>query len=310
MPLLVLLVLLAAGLGVADALLKVHRPVSAGVSAQPTNACAPRHAPHEPFLGVAVTRPSSQALEAFKGATGITPSVVELYVKFGAPFRRPLMCRLTSKGALPLIQINPRRASLSRIAAGDYDGYLKQYARHAAAFGLPIALSFGHEMNGSWYPWGYRHTTPALFVKAWRHIHEMFTRAGARNIIWVWTVDRDSRLPFASPARWWWPGSAYVTWIGINGKYDTARSTFSSVFTRSVIAIAAFTSKPILLTETGVARGPRQPAQIRNLFRGLTHTPQITGMVWFDVNAAHGNWKLEGDPAADAALRKAAASYK
>jgi beta-mannanase len=50
---------------------------------------------------------------------------------------------------------------------------------------LPIAVSFGHEMNGNWYPWGTAHTTAAQFVAAWRHIHDLFARVGATNVIWV-----------------------------------------------------------------------------------------------------------------------------
>jgi hypothetical protein len=301
----ILVVLLAGGLVAAEAMLKVPRPAGSAASA-----CEPHRTPREPYLGVALSRPSSQALTAFTRASGITPSVVELYVKFGSPFRRPLLCRLTSQGALPLIQLNPRTASLARIAAGDYDRGLRRYAQQAARFGLPIALSFGHEMNGNWYDWGYEHVRPALFIRAWRHIHDVFAEAGARNVIWVWTVDREGSPKLVSPARRWWPGSAYVTWVGINGKYDTSRDTFFSVFARSVVSTAALTSKPILLTETGVGRGPRQSAQIRSLFQGLAREPQIIGMVWFDVDAAHGDWKLEGDPGADTAFRSAALHYR
>ena len=47
------------------------------------------------------------------------------------------------------------------------------------AFGEPVALSFGHEMNGDWYPWGTKQTTAASFVAAWRHIYDLFAKAGA-----------------------------------------------------------------------------------------------------------------------------------
>ena len=44
-------------------------------------------------------------------------------------------------------------------------------------------------MNGTWYSWGYRHTSPAVFVAAWRHIVTVFRAAGARNVTWLWTIN-------------------------------------------------------------------------------------------------------------------------
>ena len=53
------------------------------------------------------------------------------------------------------MQIDPTFASVSGIAAGDYDGYLRQYADSVADFGHPVVIGFGHEMNATWYSWGY-----------------------------------------------------------------------------------------------------------------------------------------------------------
>jgi len=64
------------------------------------------------------------------------------------------------------------------VASGRYDGYLRRTARAVAAFRCPLVLSLGHEMNGSWYSWGFTHTTPAVFIAAWRHVHDVFARAG------------------------------------------------------------------------------------------------------------------------------------
>ena len=68
--------------------------------------------------------------------------------------------------------------SLAAIASGRYDAYLRSYAAAVKAFGSQVILSFGHEMNGYWYSWGYRHTSPAAFVAAWRHIVTVFRAVG------------------------------------------------------------------------------------------------------------------------------------
>ena len=44
----------------------------------------------------------------------------------------------------------------------------------------PVILSFGHETNGNWYSWAYRHASQqAAFVAAWRHIVSVFRTIGA-----------------------------------------------------------------------------------------------------------------------------------
>ena len=100
--------------------------------------------------------------------------------------------------------------------------YLESFATDVAGYGARtgqgVIIGFGHEMNGSWYPWGYRHVAPALFVAAWRHIVKLFRQQGADDVTWLWTVNIISGGRIPSPAPWW-PGSAYVTWVGIDGYY-------------------------------------------------------------------------------------------
>ena len=46
---------------------------------------------------------------------------------------------------------------------------------------------------------------------------------GAENVTWLWTVNIIEKRPAAFPAPGpWWPGSSYVTWVGIDGYYATA----------------------------------------------------------------------------------------
>jgi beta-mannanase len=73
------------------------------------------------------------------------------------------------------------------------------------AFGSPVVIGFGHEMNAYWYSWGYRHTRAATFVAAWRHIVTLFRARGARNVTWLWTLQADE--PGTGPVAAWWPGA-------------------------------------------------------------------------------------------------------
>ena len=55
--------------------------------------------------------------------------------------------------------------------------------------GAAVFLRWDAEMNGRWSFWGTTSTnanTPAEFVAAWRHVHNIFTSNGATNVTWVW----------------------------------------------------------------------------------------------------------------------------
>lgn len=260
------------------------------------------------YVGAAFTAMSQGSLGAFEQATGLTPGIVENYQAFGQPFPSAWAGTLLAKGILPLIQLQPGRVALRAIAAGRYDSYLSRYAAAVCALGAPVGLSFGHEMNGSWYSWGYHHVPPGLFVAAWRHIHQVFATHGARRVIWVWSVVRntpgDSRV---SPAlRPWWPGGAYVNWVGLDIYYFNPKVTFQGEFVPTITAVRNFTDDPILLTETAVPNQSGQLRQIADLFAGA-RASHLLGIIWYDEDVLH-SWKLdESRRAAIAAFRRGAA---
>jgi mannan endo-1,4-beta-mannosidase len=245
---------------------------------------------------------------AFTTATGVRPDVLMFYSSWQEPFQASFATMAAQHGALPLVQINPFGVSLAAIAAGQYDGYLDAYAAAVRAYRRPVILSFGHEMNGDWYSWGYRHTSPAVFVAAWRHIVTLFRALGARNVTWLWTVNIiDTLGGIASPAQWW-PGSAYVTWVGLDGYYYTPSSTFAPLFGPTITAVRELTRDPILIAETSVAPAAGKPAKIADLCAGI-RLYGLLGFVWFDVNDAQ-DWRLSS-PAAIAAFRRCAeTSYR
>ena len=255
-------------------------------------------------LGVVVARPQQLTLPQFAKAAGTRPSIIEYYEGFLTPLDLRRATLIYNSGAFPVVQWDPR-VSVAAIANGRYDGYLRRTARAVAASRCPLALSFGHEMNGSWYPWGFQHIEPAVFVAAWRKVHDVFTQAGARNVIWAWTVIRQT-AGGESRIRAWWPGTRYVNWIGIDGYYRGPRSTFAEF--RSTFRSLRGLRKPVFLAETGVSPRPQEPRQISNLFSGATEH-HVFAVIWFNLNAKQ-RWTLEeAAPPALAAFRDAARRY-
>jgi mannan endo-1,4-beta-mannosidase len=136
-----------------------------------------------------------------------------------------------------------------------------------------------------------------MFVAAWRHIVTLFRTRGARNVTWLWTVNvvddpQHGKIPSPTP---WWPGSAYVTWVGIDGYYSSRSTVFSSLFGPTIAIVREMTRAPILISETAAIPNAGQPAKISDLFAGI-RLYGLLGFVWFD-SVHTGDWRLSSPPA-------------
>jgi len=252
-------------------------------------------------------------VDQFALATGRQPNLVSYYSHWLEPFQVGFATSAMERGAVTLVQMDPMidstNVSLASIATGQYDSYLRSYAAEVKAFGSPIIFSFGHEMNGNWYSWGYQHTSPGVFVAAWQHIVTMFRAAGAGNVTWLWTVNviNNNHATFIPDPTPWWPGRSYVTWVGIDGYYYDSSSMFDSLFGPTIVAVRQLTSDPILIAETGAAVSAGQPAKINNLFDGV-RTYGLLGFIWFDENTQGRAWRINS-PQAFAAFRHDAKAF-
>lgn len=273
-----------------------HRGNSTGHVRRPGRRGAPTLVlGHGPVFGVYRPKlPESHAVATWV-TRNLQPQVVELYTKFGQRFPRRAVRSNYSHGAMTLVQLDPWTVPLYRIATGKFDRYLRRYARAVAAVRLRIGFSFAHEMNGQWYPWDFRKGGPANFVAAWRHIHRIFASMRAKNVTWVWTINklylRDSR-PIAQVTREDWPGKRYVNWVGVDGYFRFPGETFSRVMTPTLRLIRSMTRKPVLLAETAVYPNSFRPIQLRELFAGIARD-HLLGFIYFDHNAKR-KWALHG----------------
>ncbi len=263
------------------------------------------------YLGVYIDGvPNSYAgVTSFTRGTGVRPDVLSYYSGWMEPFWRSFAVTVEKHGAVTLVQMDPTGVNVAAIASGRYDGYLTAYARAVRAFDGQVILSFGHEMNGYWYSWAYRHTSAATFVAAWRHIVAVFRAAGARNVTWMWTVNtvKPGRIGGIPNPAAWWPGKSFVTWVGIDGYYQVASEQFSSVFGPTIVAVRQFTRDPILISETGASQAVGQPAKIAGLFTGV-RAYGLLGFLWFDV-VANSDYRIDS-PTSIAALRRGARTLR
>ena len=272
---------------------------------KPGNGCPAPPATTSGHLGAVVPRPMSQTLGPFRKAMGRHPTVISYYEDFPNPLNLMQAREIYDHHAFPVLQLDPA-VPLTAITAGTYDRQLRKMARQIIAFRCEIALSFGHEMNGAWYPWGYTHVRPASFRAAYRHIHDVLAGAGVRNVIWTWTVIR--QVIGESKMAPWWPGSRYVDWIGVDGYYRRAKTTFGIYKWTFQTIHRKWPGKPVFFAETAVPPRPNQAAQIRNLFRGAA-SHHVFAVIWFNINVKE-EWSLrEATPQAKAALPGAVRAY-
>lgn len=193
--------------------------------------------------------------EAWGSATAVTGDVIDL----------GLLQAVAATGAAPMITWEPwdpeagvaqPAYGLGGIARGDFDAYINSWAYRLAAYGGAVYLRFAHEMNAAWYPWcgGVNGNTPEDYVAAWRHVHDLFTAAGAGNVRWVWSPDVVQDAPLALPGLY--PGDDYVDWVAMDGyNFGTSQPwsswrSFAEVFGRSYGELLALTSRPIMIAET------------------------------------------------------------
>jgi Glycosyl hydrolase family 26 len=247
--------------------------------------------------------PGYDPIADFAQAAGRQPNLVGYYSGWAQPFASSYAQMVRSHGIIPFVQIDPTLASVSGIAAGDYDIYLRLYADGVRNFGHPVVIGFGHEMNASWYSWGYGKTPQSTFIAAWRHIVTLFRGQGADNVTWLWTLQADQ--PGTGPIESWWPGADYVNWIGIDGYYTRPSDTFAKVFGQTINQVRGFTDKPVLLSETAVGPEAGQALKIPDLFAGI-HKYKMLGLVWFDKvggTILRQDWRIENNPVAEFSFR-------
>lgn len=210
------------------------------------------------------------------------------------------------------------RGGLAAVARGDYDFYVDRWAAEAARWGHPLFLRFAHEMNDPYrYPWGPQNNTREEFIAAWRHVADRFAKAGAANVIWVWS-------PHVS-YDWWeqyYPGADAVDWVAATVlNYGPIAQwsrwwTFEEIFGRKYAELAGF-DKPLMIAELGSLRvGGDRAAWYRDALTDLpSRHPAVKAVLLFNasddqtVTQQKVQWSLRGEDDVAAAVRNAIAAW-
>jgi len=246
------------------------------------------------------------------------------------PFQTVEFETVRSRGSIPMIgwnswgstNINDPNWSLAKVYDGTYDAYITSWAQSARAWGHPFFIRFDHEMNGWWYPWSEQKNGNHAgdYVKAWRHVVNIFRSVGATNATWVWTVNTTSDV--ATPLPDLYPGDSYVDWTAMDGyNWGTDHGFqwfwFDQIFGvnpwskhntyTDILAVAP--TKPIMIAETATSKNGGDPsAWIKDTM--LTQLPQkytqVKALLWFNWNANDPtlSWPIESTSLQQSAFRE------
>jgi hypothetical protein len=250
-----------------------------------------------------------------------------------------------ANGNVPVVSWEPYLCSASstpndvevRAARGDYDAYLRAWADRMKAFvsgpdgslgtadDRRVYIRLAHEMNGNWYPWGAAMggNSAAHYILMWQRVRGIFWEKGldARTVQWIWAVNHEDVGP--ARAEDYYPGDAYVDWIGIDGYNWGASQSWSTwtapdaVFGSMVARLRSISAKPLALTETASSSATPGAVNVAAKSQWITQlfayaTAPATGarmIVWFNEDKET-DWAVFGGSNGDETYRSGRTSYK
>lgn len=119
---------------------------------------------------------------------------------------------------------------------------------------VPVIFRPWHENSGSWFWWGTGSFTPEEYIQLYRLTRDRFEKAGATNVLWVYSPDKDLSLDDYLST---YPGDDYVDILG-SDIYCFGENGIEEYTDRvkaqlpMVVAEAAKRGKLAAFTETGL----------------------------------------------------------
>jgi len=289
-----------------------------------------------------------ETIEEFEGMVGKHQAIIASSSYWGEQsFPTANLNLIWRHGSLPLVfwspwdrpydqNKGPDRFSLLAIAEGKWDAYIDKWADAARAFGKPMIVAFGNEMNGDWFPWsGWYYGAdarigktpnewqgPERFKSAYRHVVDRVRARGVTNIKWMFHTNNYSYpLDTWNFAPAYYPGSAYVDWLGL--------SVYGQQFKNEPWAdipplvdwpyqemCTLDPNKPIMIAEWATAEFPNSGNKGEWIKKGLddfrTRYPRIKAALywherWQNADQSYSNLRVNSSVESLDAYRKAVA---
>ena len=177
------------------------------------------------------------------------------------------------------------------IASGSQDALITAAARALRDTGADVMLVPWYEFD---QPRGHKRFIggPKKVIAAWRHMVGLFRAAGATNVHFVWTpMAYDFGAHAKVDARTFYPGNAYVHWIGADA-YNLPGAPFRTQgqLLDPAVAFATAHHKPFIVGETAsLASVAATPAWIEAYGPWAALHPAVKAVNFFDSISPKGN---------------------
>ncbi|HEV3155052.1 MAG TPA: glycosyl hydrolase [Candidatus Baltobacteraceae bacterium] len=239
----------------------------------------------------------------FESQIGRTLTLHTQYLSFTANFAGNLLTDDYVHFRVPVVSWNCQFPD-AKIVDGSEDGAIQNAAQQAKSFSGPIFIRYMWDMNLPSTEFARNNCynpalgdppdnqfSPSQFIAAWQHIHNIFTQAGATNVIWLWTVSAD---PNAFSPMQYYPGSQWVDWVGMDA-YDLTNGSAAATFQPLYATLSAL-NKPIMIAETGAAASI-QPSFFPTIVPTLkTQFPNVKAFCYYDAinfnGADNQDWRI------------------
>ncbi|HOE26767.1 MAG: hypothetical protein IT574_01000 [Candidatus Aureabacteria bacterium] len=251
-------------------------------------------------LGIFLTTLPKESIEALFGATrrhAILQYVLEWYNSAAAAHTAAMQARAEA-GAVPMCVWgtggHDKGYGFDSIISGTHDAYIRDVAGSVSAFNKPVIIAFCPEFNHRSSPYYYLNDpsrSTAKYAEMWRHVHGIFREAGATNAQWAFCPNyQGDPVTDANLYYHYYPGDAYVDWVGALG-FDTdwasggsAGLSFHDIFGRILGDQASrYPNKPQLVMWFGTAGDTaRKEAWIGASYGAMGLYPNLRAVVWYN----------------------------
>jgi hypothetical protein len=249
-------------------------------------------------------QPSDMGIAAMEAAFGRTFDIDNHYYAWDAPLPTWRDRWDLDQGRIPMLSW--MGTSTKDTAAGRYDALFGQRADAIRDLGKPVFLRWFWEMDGDRAAKKKPAGSPAQYIAAWRHLHDLFQAHGATNAVWVWCPV--SLHFYTGTAQPFYPGDDAVDWIcadGYNwapGKPNLPYESFQRLF-QAFYDFGVQHGKPLMVGETGAQENaPGDKVKWINAMHDSVklHYPNVEAYLYFDVDdsGSNGNydWRLNSSP--------------
>lgn len=259
--------------------------------------------------------PSAKDIKNFKKEYGKKPYLVMVFIEWGAFVGADIAKDVYDQKSALVVTWEPwafkdkHGIDFDMLLAGGYDGYIKAFAARLAAIKKDVYLRFAHEPNGDWYPWSAAKIGSGKYIAVYRHVKDIFDKAGSDNVKWIFAVNWED-IPGSNVFSLSYPGDKYADYIGIDGyNWGTSQDwskwmSFSEIFKKRYEEITAAFKQPVIISEfSSSSEGGDKRLWIEDAMMMIRRLKHVEGFVIFNVDKET-DWSFPAHTEAGKEFRK------